>query len=58
MYTHFLSVEQAEGATRADPKDDNVKVAVRCRPLTLKETRDKRGVIVRVDQLRGQVTSL
>lgn len=50
-----ISVEKTEGVTKADAKDDNVKVAVRCRPLTPKETSDNRGVIVRVDQLRGQV---
>ncbi|XP_064404188.1 kinesin-like protein KIF3A isoform X2 [Halichondria panicea] len=40
----------------ASKEDDNVKVAVRCRPLTPRETSDNRRVSVRVDQLRGQVT--
>ena len=36
--------------------DDNVRVAVRCRPLSPKEIADGHGTVVQVDQLRGQVT--
>ena len=36
--------------------DDNVRVAVRCRPLSPKEISQGHGTVVQVDQLRGQVT--
>ena len=36
--------------------EDNVKVAVRCRPLSSKEQLEGHGVVVQVDQLRDQVT--
>lgn len=35
---------------------DNVRVAVRCRPLVPSEVKAGRGVMVMVDQLRGEVT--
>lgn len=38
-----------------DPKEDTVRVAVRCRPLTPDEVKAGRGVVVRVDQLNGEV---
>ena len=36
--------------------DDNVRVAVRCRPLSSKETSEGHVAVVQIDQLRGQVT--
>lgn len=33
-----------------------MRVAVRCRPLNPDEVKDGRGVVVSVDQLRGEVT--
>ena len=38
-----------------DPKEDAVRVAVRCRPLTPDEVKAGRVVVVRVDQLKGEV---
>ena len=38
-----------------DPKKDAVRVAVRCRPLNHDEVKAGRSVVVKVDQLRGQV---
>ena len=37
-------------------KDDNVRVAVRCRPLSEKEKRSGNKSVVRVDRLSGQVS--
>lgn len=36
-------------------ESDNVRVAVRCRPLNPDEVSAGRQVVVKVDQLRGQV---
>ena len=36
--------------------DDNVRVAVRCRPLSSKEITEGNCAVVQVDQLRGQIT--
>jgi kinesin family protein 3/17 len=40
----------------ASKKAENVKVAVRCRPLVPKEVRDDRGNIVECDSKRGEVS--
>ena len=36
-------------------KDDNVRVAVRCRPFTPQEVRDRRKTVVAVDELSGEI---
>lgn len=47
-------ITQSDGGKGSS--DDNVRVAVRCRPLSPKEIAEGHGAVVQVDQVRGQVT--
>ena len=47
--------QQTEGGKRGS-NEDNVRVAVRCRPLSSKEQLEGHRTVVQVDQLRDQVT--
>ena len=49
LYIHLLQASDGK-------EKDNVRVAVRCRPLNPDEVQGGRGVVVTVDQLRGEVS--
>lgn len=55
LYFHPLRIYiQSDGEKGSN--EDNVRVAVRCRPLSSKEQGEGHSVVVQVDQVRGQVT--